>query len=75
MAVDNAEITELFDRYADPLEIQDANPFRVRAYRNAARVVSAPPRSMSDLVADGPTSTSHRASARVWQPRSKPLST
>ncbi len=38
MAADNAEIAELFNRYADLLEIQDANPFRVRAYRNAARV-------------------------------------
>lgn len=53
MAVDNAEIAELFNRYADLLEIQDANPFRVRAYRNAARVVGASSRSMSDLVAAG----------------------
>lgn len=52
MAIDNAEIAGLFDRYADLLEIQDANPFRVRAYRNAARVVGASSRSMSDLVAE-----------------------
>ena len=53
MAIDNAEIAELFDRYADLLEIQDANPFRVRAYRNAARVVGGSSRSMTDLVAEG----------------------
>ena len=53
MAVDNAEIAELFNRYADLLEIQDANPFRVRAYRNAARVVGGSSRSMADLVAEG----------------------
>lgn len=53
MAVDNAEIAELFNRYADLLEIQDANPFRVRAYRNAARVVGASSRGMADLVAEG----------------------
>jgi DNA polymerase (family 10) len=53
LAIDNAEIAELFDRYADLLEIQDANPFRVRAYRNAARVVGSSSRSMTDLVAEG----------------------
>jgi DNA polymerase (family 10) len=53
VAVDNAEIAELFNRYADLLEIQDANPFRVRAYRNAARVVGGSSRSMADLVAEG----------------------
>ncbi|MDE2345981.1 MAG: DNA polymerase/3'-5' exonuclease PolX [Gammaproteobacteria bacterium] len=53
MAADNAEIAELFNRYADLLEIQDANPFRVRAYRNAARVVGASSRAVSELVAEG----------------------
>lgn len=53
MVVGNTEIAELFDRYADLLEIQDANPFRVRAYRNAARVVGSSSRSMGDLVAEG----------------------
>ena len=53
MPADNVEIAALFDRYADLLEIQDANPFRVRAYRNAARVVSGSPRSMAELLAEG----------------------
>lgn len=53
MASDNAEIAALFNRYADLLEIQDANPFRVRAYRNAARVVSGSSRSMAELLAEG----------------------
>lgn len=53
MAIGNAEIAELFDRYADLLEIQDANPFRVRAYRNAARVVGTSSRSMIELIAEG----------------------
>ncbi|WP_440996027.1 DNA polymerase/3'-5' exonuclease PolX [Arhodomonas sp. SL1] len=39
MAVHNAEIAELFERYAELLEIEGANPFRVRAYRNAAQTV------------------------------------
>ena len=37
--VHNADIARIFEEIADLLEIQDANPFRVRAYRNAARVV------------------------------------
>jgi len=52
MPADNAEIAELFNRYADLLEIQDANPFRVRAYRNAARVVAGSSRGMAELVAE-----------------------
>ena len=41
----NPDIARLFDEVADLLEIQDENPFRVRAYRNAARVVRDYPRS------------------------------
>jgi len=37
--VHNADIARAFEEIADRLEIDDANPFRVRAYRNAARVV------------------------------------
>ena len=39
MPVHNADIAGMFDEIADLLEIQEANPFRVRAYRNAARTV------------------------------------
>src|SRR5438874_140719 len=35
----NPDIARVFDEVADLLEIQDANPFRVRAYRNAARTI------------------------------------
>jgi DNA polymerase (family 10) len=37
--VHNADIARAFDEIADLLELADENPFRVRAYRNAARVV------------------------------------
>jgi DNA polymerase (family 10) len=37
--MENLEIARIFDEVADLLEIQGANPFRVRAYRNAARTV------------------------------------
>jgi DNA polymerase (family 10) len=39
MPVHNADIARIFEEMADLLEIGDANPFRVRAYRNAARLV------------------------------------
>ena len=39
MPVHNTDIAEIFNRMAEILEMEDANPFRVRAYRNAARTV------------------------------------
>jgi len=39
MPVVNATIAAIFDEIADLLDIQAANPFRVRAYRNAARTI------------------------------------
>jgi len=40
MPVYNAEIAEIFIDYADLLEIDGANQYRVRAYRNAARNIA-----------------------------------
>jgi DNA polymerase (family 10) len=40
MAVHNADIARVFEEIADCLELEDANPFRIRAYRNAARIVA-----------------------------------
>jgi len=48
--VQNPDIARLFDEVADLLEIKDENPFRVRAYRNAARVVRDYPRPLADEV-------------------------
>jgi len=53
MPKSNPEIAELFDRLADLLDVEDANPFRVRAYRNAARVIRGESRSMTELVESG----------------------
>jgi len=53
MTVHNAEIADLFERLADLLEIEDANPFRVRAYRNAALTISGYGHSMSELLKEG----------------------
>lgn len=50
MPVHNTDIEEIFKEVADLLELQDANPFRVRAYRNAARTIASLPYSIIDLV-------------------------
>ncbi|MEJ2389952.1 MAG: DNA polymerase/3'-5' exonuclease PolX [Gammaproteobacteria bacterium] len=39
MPVHNADIANIFNEIADLLEIENANPFRIRAYRNAARTL------------------------------------
>ncbi len=48
----NEFIAVQFELLADLLEIQGANPFRIRAYRNAARTISSTSESLSDLVAE-----------------------
>lgn len=56
----NSQIANVFDQMADLLEFKGANPFRVRAYRNAARklrdyheplagIVEDPQRSLLDI--------------------------
>lgn len=49
----NEFIAVQFELLADLLEIQGANPFRIRAYRNASRTISTTAESLSDLVANG----------------------
>jgi len=49
----NAAIARKFHELADLLEIQGANPFRVRAYRNAASIVEGSYRPLEDRVAEG----------------------
>lgn len=53
MPIHNAEIAALFDTLADLLEIEDANPFRIRAYRNAALTIRQYSRSMQSLIDEG----------------------
>lgn len=49
----NSEIASLFDELADLLELQGANAFRLRAYRNAARTIGSLPEAISDLAQEG----------------------
>jgi len=53
MPAHNAEIVEVFNRYATLLEIEGANPFRVRAYRRAARTIQDLPHSVASMIAEG----------------------
>lgn len=45
----NKEIAEALERVADLLEAQDANQYRVRAYRRAARVIERSEKSIAEL--------------------------
>ncbi|MDX1708675.1 MAG: DNA polymerase/3'-5' exonuclease PolX, partial [Desulfobacterales bacterium] len=53
MPVRNTDIAVIFEEIADFLEIDGANPFRVRAYRNAARTVGGLGAELKDMVAAG----------------------
>ena len=50
----NSEIARQFEELADLLEIQGANPFRLRAYRNAARTISGLSDSIQDIARNSP---------------------
>jgi len=49
--MENIEVARHLEELADLLEIQGANPFRIRAYRNAIRLIRGLTRPLSDMVA------------------------
>ena len=51
--MENPEVAQIFEEIADLLDIQGENPFRVRAYRNAARVIRDLSQSLAEMVKDG----------------------
>ncbi|AWI62251.1 MULTISPECIES: DNA polymerase/3'-5' exonuclease PolX [Sinorhizobium] len=53
MTVHNADIAALFNRMADLLEIEAANPFRIRAYRRAASTIEDLPENVAQMMAEG----------------------
>lgn len=61
MSASNAEIAARFEEIADILELEQANPFRIRAYRNAARTVQTFAPEVAEVLAAGRT----RASVRL----------
>jgi len=58
--MNNERIAEKFDLLADLLEIQGANPFRVRAYRNASRTISSTAESLEEMISSGMSLTFDR---------------
>ncbi|WP_429886565.1 DNA polymerase/3'-5' exonuclease PolX [Geoalkalibacter halelectricus] len=53
MPIHNSDIARIFNQVADLLEISGANPFRVRAYRNAARTIEDQPQSVAGMLDEG----------------------
>lgn len=49
--IDNRGLAAALTEMADLLEIQEANPFKVRAYRNASRAVAEQVRPLTEMVA------------------------
>ncbi|MFP2930076.1 helix-hairpin-helix domain-containing protein [Pyxidicoccus sp. 3LG] len=48
---DNVDVADMLERVADLLEVQDAMPFRVSAYRKAATTVARWPQPVAELLA------------------------
>jgi len=53
MPVHNADVAAIFTEIADLLEIENANPFRIRAYRNAARLIGDLGEDIQAIIANG----------------------
>ena len=51
--MDNAALARTLEEVADLLEIQNANPFRIRAYRNAVRTIQTQATPLARLLAEG----------------------
>ncbi len=49
----NSEIAEVFEQIAEILEIKGENPFKIRAYLNAAAAISRFGENLSDIVSGG----------------------
>lgn len=53
MPVKNNDIAEIFNKIADLLEVDNENPFRIRAYRNAATTIEHLPQDVTGMVKKG----------------------
>jgi DNA polymerase (family 10) len=53
MHIHNADIAAIFNEIADLLDIEGENPFRIRAYRNAARTLVTLPDSVQAMLQQG----------------------
>jgi DNA polymerase (family 10) len=50
--MNNADIAQVFEELADLLELRGENAFRVRAYRNGAKIISELSRQVREILAD-----------------------
>jgi DNA polymerase (family 10) len=53
MPVHNSDVAAVLNHIAELLAIEEANPYRVRAYRNAARTVQDLPRRLEEMLKEG----------------------
>ena len=58
MPVQNKDIAEIFSRIGDLLDIKGENRFRIRAYRQAAEILSSLSRNVREMVDNGEDLTS-----------------
>lgn len=64
MTIQNKEISDIFNQVADLMEIKGENPFRVRAYREAARLIDGMSEQMHKLVKEEQDLTQFRGIGR-----------
>jgi len=53
MPIHNADVVAIFEEIADRLEMQNANPFRIRAYRRASRNLGELPLELKAFIKNG----------------------
>jgi len=53
MPIHNSDIADMFERIEELLEMKDGNPFRIRAYRNAARTIGSLSKNVAEMVGAG----------------------
>jgi DNA polymerase (family 10) len=53
MSIHNADIAAIFEQIAEILEIENANPFRIRAYQNATRNIQGLGKELATMVEQG----------------------
>jgi len=51
--MDNAQLARVFDDIARLLEVKRDSPFKIRAYRNAARAIAGHPVELRDILGQG----------------------
>ena len=53
MTLTNKEIARIFEDVASLMDVEEENPFKIRAYRNAADTILSLPRPLTEIVGAG----------------------